>query len=154
MAGTLTTREPRSIASRLRDNPLEAMREEIEDLATRFWGEGDVWPMRRISPRLDLSETDRDLEIRMNVPGVKPSEIDVQVSGNLLTISGEHKEEREEKGRTYHRVERSSGSFSRSIQLPCAIKEDKIEAECQEGVLTVTLPKTEEAQARRIKVKG
>ena len=102
---------------------------------------------------LDLAESDKAIEVRMDVPGIKAADIDIQLNNNVLTISGEKKENKEEKGKTYHRVERSVGTFSRSLMLPCSVKEDKIDARYQDGVLTVTLPKTEEAASRKIQIK-
>jgi HSP20 family protein len=126
----------------------------MEDLVSRFWGDGEeAWPTGRLIPSVDLSETPKALEVRVDLPGVKPKEIDIQVSGNLLTISGEKKEEKEEKGKTFHRIERYSGSFSRTMALPCAVNEDEVAAEYHDGVLTITLPKTEEAKTRKITVK-
>jgi HSP20 family protein len=81
-------------------------------------------------------------------------DIDIQISGNVLTISGKREEEKEEKGKTFHRVERSYGSFSRSVTLPCAIQENEVAAEYRDGVLKITLPKTEESMAHKVKVKG
>ncbi len=82
------------------------------------------------------------------------SEIDIQLNNNLLTVSGERKEEKEEKGRTLHRIERRVGSFSRSITLPCSVAADEAAAEYRDGVLKITLPKTEESKAQKIKVKA
>lgn len=93
--------------------PLENIREDFEDLVTRvFGGEGEQW-LDQIRPSLDVTETDTAVEVRLDVPGMDAKDIDVQVNANLLTISGERKEEREEKGKTYHRVERRMGAFSR-----------------------------------------
>jgi HSP20 family protein len=72
----------------------------------------------------------------------------------VLTISGQRQEEKEEKGQTFHRIERRSGSFSRSVTLPTAVAEDKVDAQYKDGVLTVTMSKTEEARSRKIKVKA
>lgn len=88
----------------------------------------------------------------MNVSGVKADEIDIQVSANTICISGEHKEEKEEKGKTFHRIERRTGAFSRTLTLPAAVKESGVTAECKDGVLTVNLPKTEVAKKQAIKV--
>jgi HSP20 family protein len=90
----------------------------------------------------------------MDIPGMEAKEIDIQVNANVLTVSGERKEEHEEKGKTYHRIERRVGSFSRSITLPCPVKEDAVEAQYKNGILAIKLPKTEEAKARKILVKG
>lgn len=89
----------------------------------------------------------------MDVPGVKPDEIDIVINGNMLTISGERMSAVEKKGRTVHRAERRSGPFSRSIMLPCAVAEDRAEATSVDGVLSLLLPKTSDAKRRKIKVK-
>ena len=151
MTTAVATRETRKAPSIWRD-PISTVRDEVDTLLSNIV-DRDFWPMQ-FSPHFDLSETDNALAIRMDVPGIKPADIDIQVSGNMLTISGERKEEKEEKGRTFHRVERRSGSFSRSVMLPCAVQEDKIEAKYADGVLVVSLPKTEEAKTRKIKVQG
>lgn len=154
MATTLAKREPR-IRSLFRNRPLAVLRDEMQDLISNVFAEEDEpWPFGRILPSLDMSETDGAVEVRMDIPGIEAKDVDIQVSGNLLTISGERKEDREEKGRTWHRVERRAGSFSRSVMLPCAVKEDAVDAEYCGGVLTVKLPKAEEAKAHKIKVKG
>ena len=85
-------------------------------------------------PALDLSETDTAIEVRMDLPGITAKDIDIQVSGNVLTVSGQRKEEKEEKGKTFHRVERRYGSFSRSVTLPCAVEESEVAAEYHDGV--------------------
>jgi HSP20 family protein len=124
----------------------------MAELFSRAFGEREetgVWT--ELLP-LDLSETDQTFEVRLDVPGVNPKEIDIQQNANMLTISGERREEKEEKGKTYHFVERSFGSFSRSVSLPSPVKEDAIEARYKDGVLTVTLPKTEEAKSRKIAI--
>ena len=158
MAGTLATRKPRSLLSAWRNEPFAAfpmLREEMGDLLSRFWGNGEEeWFGGTLTPSVDVSETDGTVEVRMDLPGVKANEIDIQINNNVLTISGERKEEKEEKGRTFHRVERRIGSFSRSLALPAAVAEDKVNAEYHEGVLKVTLPKTEQSKAQKIKVKG
>ena len=154
MAGTLVERARRSVTPWSRREPFQSLREEMQDLAGRFWGEeGDGWLLGG-APSIDLSETDNSVEVKMDLPGIKANEIDIQVNGNLLTVSGERKEEKEEKGKTFHRVERRLGSFSRSVTLPCAVLEKEAAAECREGVLTITLPKAEEAKTHKIQVKG
>lgn len=155
MSSVVAKREPRTLGSWLRRGPLETLREEMEELASRAFGEeGALWSGERMVPSLDLSETDGALEVRMDVPGVEPKDLDIQVNGNLLTICGQRKEEREEKGKTYHRVERRTGSFSRSVTLPVAVKEDAVEAQYKDGILTIKLPKTESAKGKRITVKS
>ena len=155
MTGTnLSPRPSRSLFPWGRD-AFPNLRDEMHDLMSRFWeDEPDGWFSRAMKPSVDLSETDKTIEVQMDLPGVKAEEIDIQINNNLLTISGERKEETEDKGKTYHRVERRTGSFSRSFALPCSVAEDEVVAEYKEGILTITLPKTDEALTRKVKVKG
>jgi HSP20 family protein len=90
----------------------------------------------------------------MDIPGVKTKDIDIQLNGNLLTVTARREEEREEKGRKFHRVERHSGQFSRSLTLPAPVVESEVAAEYRDGVLSITLPKTDDSKAHKIKVKG
>jgi HSP20 family protein len=126
----------------------------MDDLMNRVLGEEvGLWPFDRMGCSLDLTETDHLIEVRLDIPGMDPKDIDIQLNGNVLTLSGRRKEEKEEKGKTYHRVERLSGRFSRSISLPCPVKEEAIDAKYRDGVLTITMPKTEEAKSKKIEVR-
>jgi HSP20 family protein len=155
MAGKLMKHEAPRLGLRFPYTPLAALRDEMEDMFSRVWGNGgSLWAADEMGTSLDLSETEKGVEVRMDLPGVKPDDIDIQVDGNLLTIRGERKEEREEKGRNYLRVERRSGTFARSVTLPCAVRQDEAAAEYRDGVLTVTLPKADEATAKKITVKS
>lgn len=154
MSGTLSKSSSRSLQPSARGEWGFPLRREMEDLVERFWGEGDGGLFGRGVPALNLSETENSVEVTMELPGVKPEEIDIQVHGNQLTIRGERKDEKEEKGRTFHRVERTSGSFYRAVTLPCAVEDSEAVAECREGILTVQLPKAEEAKTRKIQVKS
>ena len=127
----------------------------MNELLSRFSSEDDGgWLTGERIPSLDLSETDGEIQVKLDVPGIKPDEIDIEVRGDTLHVRGEHKEEKEEKGKTFHRIERHTGSFSRSVALPCCVNEEKVIAECHDGVLTINLPKTEESKTRKVKVKG
>jgi HSP20 family protein len=155
MTTAVAKREPRTLGSWFRRGPFENLREEMEEMIARAFGdEGGLLSGERMVPSLDLSETDGSLEVRMDVPGVDPKDLDIQVNGNLLTICGQRKEEHEEKGKTFHRVERRTGSFSRSVTLPAAVKEEGVEAQYKNGILTVTLPKTDTAKGKRIPIKS
>lgn len=148
-----TLSKPESRLSRIWD-PFRLAREEFETLWSQLVGESDGGVFKgRLLPSLDLSETPSTIEIRMDLPGVKAEEVDIQLANGVLTISGDRKEEKEEKGKTFHRVERRHGSFSRSVTLPSNVAEDKVEAQYHDGVLTVTMQKTEEAKSRKIEVK-
>jgi len=152
MSSTLT--KPQSRAARSWD-PFRIAREEMESLWSQLTGEPDGILFRgRIMPSLDMSETPSTVEVRIDVPGMKTEDIDIQLASGILTISGERKEEKEEKTKTFHRTERHHGRFSRSVTLPSAVAEDKVDAQYRDGVLTVSMQKTEEAKSRKIKVKA
>jgi HSP20 family protein len=153
MTTALSTRVSRALQPLF--DPFAGLQKEMDDLLNRFQADwsGDRMPSL-IVPAADLSETDDALQIRMDMPGLKAEEINVEVSGNTIRISGEHKDVKEEKGKTYHRIERRSGSFARALTLPAPVKEDKVTARCEDGVLTITLPKTEAAKTHKVAVKG
>lgn len=105
-------------------------------------------------PRLDVTETDKDVKVSVELPGMEEKDVDVRLSQNVLTISGQKSRETEEKGHNYIRTERSYGSFQRSIPLHCPVDASRVDAVFRKGVLTVTLPKAIQEQARkRITVK-
>jgi HSP20 family protein len=105
------------------------------------------------APPLDVAETADQVVVKAEIPGMEPKDISITLSGELLTLKGEKKSEREEKKENYHLVERSYGSFSRSVRLPVAVDVDKIEAKYDKGVLTITCPKKEEVKPKAIKIK-
>jgi HSP20 family protein len=135
------------------EHPLLALREEMDDLLSRFFGTDDGSLGGRLSPAMDLSETDTSIQVAVDLPGVTPDEIDIQLSGNTLIIRGDRKEEKDDRDKTFHRIERRSDSFTRSVTLPCTVNEDEVAAEYKDGVLIVALPKSDEAKRRKIKVK-
>ena len=155
---TISKREQTSPRRWFSRGPLSTLRHEMDDLFESFFGEpGYPVGTEAMIPCLDVSETDNTVEIKTDLPGVKAEEVNIEIRDNLLTISGEHSEEKESEGgngRKYHRVERRTGSFSRSVRLPCDVQQDKVDAELKDGVLTLTMPKAEEARAHRIPVKG
>jgi len=104
---------------------------------------------KALTPAFDISETANEIHVKAELPGMDAKEIDITVTGDLLTIKGEKKEE---KGQNFHRRERRYGSFSRSFRLPVEVKAASINAGYKDGVLTVTLPKAEAEKARRIEV--
>jgi len=153
MARDLTLWRPFRELTPFRD--FERMRREMD----RIW---DTFFERGISrgeeeegwlPSLDVAETKNEIVVKAEVPGMDPKDIDISLSDGLLTIKGEKKQEREEKEENYHLVERSYGSFTRSIRLPKEIQSDKINASYKNGVLKVVLPKSEEAKKKEIKIK-
>jgi HSP20 family protein len=110
-------------------------------------------PGAGVFPLLNLTEDSNNYFVRAELPGVKPADLDISVTGDGLSISGERKIPTEEKGAKYHRKEREAGTFSRILSLPGPIDGDKVEATCKDGILTVVLPKTEAAKPKQISVK-
>ena len=105
------------------------------------------------SPLVDISEDDKEYLIKAELPDIKKDDIKLSVHDNILSISGERKYEKEEKGKKYHRVERAYGSFLRSFTLPEDADASKIAAENKDGILKVHLPKSEKAKPKSIEVK-
>lgn len=131
---------------------LLSMRREMDRLFDNFFnqpvssGEG--------MPLIDLLQTDNDVVVRAAMPGVDAEDLDIQVTGDTLTIRGEIKEEVVEENTKYHMREQRYQSFSRSLMLPVTVQADKANAEMKNGVLTLTLPKAEESKPKSITVKA
>jgi HSP20 family protein len=104
------------------------------------------------TPAVDIYETDRDLTLKAELPGVDPKDVEARVEDGTLYLKGERKLEKETKEKNYHRVERAYGSFMRSFELPSSVDADKVSAEFKDGVLTLTMPKKEEAKPKTVKI--
>lgn len=139
-------------ATRRDTNPFSFLQQEIDRL---FDGVSRSIPGFTTStmPSMDISETDKAIEITAELPGLEKKDVELNVTDNLLTIRGEKKNEREEKNKDYHLVERSYGSFSRSVELPAGVKVEDITAEIANGVLKVTVQKPAPKQAKQIEIK-
>jgi HSP20 family protein len=149
-------------------HPLSSLRDEMDELFESWtkdfgfpqmpWAQAQ-W-VTEMSPRMNVSETDKELQITAELPGVDQKDIEITLTGGDLFIKGEKKSETDEKkgerGRSYHRVERSFGSFQRRLSLPYDVDPDKVQASFKDGVLTLTLPKPPEVQkaAKKIEIKG
>lgn len=105
------------------------------------------------TPSVDISETEGEYQIKAEIPDVKREDVKVTLEDGVLTIQGQRKQEKEEKGTKYHRIERSYGSFARTFSLPDVIEIDKVKAEFKDGVLNLHLPKSEKAKPKAIEVK-
>ena len=106
------------------------------------------------APAVDVHEDGESLVLRAELPGVRREDVEIGIDGNVLTLKGERKLEQEEKGRKYHRIERSYGSFVRQFQLPTNVDSTSVDAKLTDGVLTLRLPKKQELKARKIEVKA
>lgn len=143
--------------------PFKSLHSEIDRVFDSF-AETMPWAARsngvkgpwQVTPRVDISETDTALEVTVELPGVDEKDMDVTVTDDMLTIKGEKKAEKEDKGKDYHMVERSYGAFQRTLRLPYEVESDKVEAKFEKGVLHVTLPKPPEVKSktRKIEVKA
>jgi HSP20 family protein len=105
------------------------------------------------APAVDIQETDQTFGVKMDLPDVKREDIKVEMHDGTLTIQGERKQEKEEKGGRFHRIERQYGTFVRRFTLPTQVDEAKVQAEFKDGVLTITLPKTMAAVVKPVEVK-
>jgi len=148
--------------------PFESLRREVnrlfDDFDGGFWRAPfassllDIAPFRRPSvtfaaiPAVDVAETDKAYEITAELPGLDEKNVEVKVANGILTIKGEKQEEKEEKKKDYYMRERTFGSFQRSFEVPEGVDGDKIEASFKKGVLSVTLPKSAEAQKAEKKI--
>ncbi len=153
MAGALTKRNGRGLSL----TPLEMFPQlrTIENMMSRMFDDSEEgWLGGTLSPMVDVSETENAIDVQVDLPGMKAEEIDIQVHNNQLTIKGERQEEKEEKGRTFHRIERRSGTFARVITLPAEVDENKVDAQYKDGVLKITLPRTTDVKAKKICVKA
>jgi HSP20 family protein len=127
----------------------------MENLFNRFLGDEEgEWPMVEFVPRTDVVETDGAMEVTVELPGMKAEEFKVEIKDNALWITGEKKEEKEEKNKTYHRIERRHGKFERILPMPAYVDAKKVEAAFRDGVLKVTVPKTEAVKPKQIAVKS
>lgn len=152
----LTRWEPFSaIRRRGRDvfSDLTGMQQEMNRLFDEFFGESQT-EMAECSwvPMVDVSETDTEIRIRAELPGLNQDDIEINLQDNVLTLTGEKKQEQKEDQENFHRVERCYGSFTRSFTLPAVVQNDAVQATFKNGVLLVTLPKAEEAKPKKITI--
>ena len=113
---------------------------------------GEAIKVAEWAPAVDVSETETEYLIKAEIPEVKKEDVKVTLQDGMLTLQGERKQEKEEKGKRFHRIERSYGSFLRSFDLPANVDDTKAKADFKEGVLTLTLPKSEKAKPKSVEV--
>ena len=143
-------------------NPLVSLQRDINHVFEDFWRKvengwnGDDSVVGMFGPSTDVTETDKSVNVSVELPGMTEEDIDISLSGNTMTIRGEKKIEHEEERKGVYMSERHYGSFHRTVPLPAGVDPDKAEATYKNGVLTVSIPKTEEALAsiKRIPVKA
>ena len=142
-------------------HPIKEM-EELENRLAKFLGMAparttiggrEAMTVAEWAPSVDITEDDKEWLVKADLPEVKKEDVTVAVDGGVLTVTGERKFEKEEKGKKYHRIERSYGTFSRSFALPEGADGTKVSADFKDGVLKVHLPKTAKAKAKTVEVK-
>ena len=135
-------------------NELAKFHDEMDNLFRGFFSDYGLPTLEhRHWPAIDIVENENNFVIKAEVPGCKADDINISVNGNILTISGEKKAEEEKKEKGYYHMERSYGSFRRDLTLSANLDSNKIEASCKDGVLAITLPKSEKTKAIKVKVK-
>lgn len=135
-----------------RASPFNLLQHEIDRVFDSFanW-RGGFEPIA-FTPSMNVSETDKTIEVTTELPGLEEKDVEISIANDILSIRGEKKAEKEEKGKNYRLYERSHGSFERALALPPGIKSDDIKASMSKGVLKITLPKPAAAQEQRIKI--
>ncbi|UCG44018.1 MAG: Hsp20/alpha crystallin family protein [candidate division WOR-3 bacterium] len=139
----------------IRWDPMREMTSLRDDMDRLFDSMIGRYPTERTAiwaPALDVEETKEAVIVRTELPGMKKEDIKISVSGDELCISGERKHEAEDKGKTFHRIERAYGTFQRSLVLPADVQGDKAKAAYKDGVLELTLPKSEKAKSHEIAI--
>lgn len=136
------------------NDPLKSAR----DVLNLFFGEGilepeewftSFWPWKSVFPKVDISETEKEVKVVANVPGVDPDKLEIEIDENLLTISGSVEKEEEEKDEKFYRFERGYGEFKRQFTLPAKVNPDQVQAKVKNGVLTIILSKIEEKETKK-----
>lgn len=142
----------RAMVRRADGEPFGSLRDEVNRAFDSFFSGDDLFgapawtgAVANLSPRLDLSETDKDVQLTLELPGLTENDISVELLENAVKIHGEKKDERETKEHNFHRTERTFGSFERVVPLPVKVDRERVSATFKNGVLSVTLPKTEPA---------
>jgi HSP20 family protein len=143
------------------NSPFSLLRREMDDLFNNFFNGFEMEPFFGrhdgvFSPTVDITENNREIRVSAELPGMDDRDIDVTLGKESLTIKGEKKEEKEDKAKDYYYMERSYGSFSRTIPIPVEVNTDRAAARFKKGVLTVTIPKTKKAieEKKKITVKA
>ena len=147
----------KNITRRENESPFFALQHRMNRIFDDFLGEPfDLFGQGSYMPQMNVSEDEKEIMVTAELPGVEEKDLDVSISKDALTIKGEKKTEIEDKNKDYYRVERSYGSFSRTLPMPEGIDEAKAQAELKKGVLKIRIPKSAQAapQRKKIEVKG
>jgi HSP20 family protein len=135
-------------------NPFGMLQHDISRVFEDFWSEFSKAHPSEFMPSMDLIETPKEIEMTVEVPGLEEKDVQIELAGNTLTVRGEKKAEKEEKDKNYRLLERSYGSFFRSIDLPAGTDASKIKATVSKGVLNVKIEKPVAADVKKIEIKA
>lgn len=130
----------------------EAMDRLFDDAFTRPLSIRDGWSMS--APAIDMYQTENDVVVKASIPGMKAEDVQINITGDVLTLKGEVNQEEERNDKAWHIREQRFGSFERSVALPTSVRTDKAEAVFENGILTITLPKAEEVKPKTINIKA
>jgi len=131
--------------------PLEDLAREVDSLVQNMFDPEDR-QQHKFAPAANLAESETAYELTLDLPGIQPDDVSVELNDDKLVVAGERKSETEQAGKTFHRVERSYGKFRRVLSIPAPVDEERITAEFKDGVLFVKLPKSEKVKIKRISV--
>jgi HSP20 family protein len=134
-------------------NPFDSLQREIDRVFDEFGKGFPAFGAGNLTPTVDVSESDKEIEITAELPGLEDKDVQVNIADNVLTIRGEKKAEKEDKNKNYHVVERSYGSFVRTLALPDGVDPGSIKATLSKGVLKVTVPKPAPSQVKKVEIK-
>jgi HSP20 family protein len=138
------------------EHPVHSLQKEMNRVFEEFFGSQGWHAFSELpgagswgdlTPRIDMSETDRELLVKVELPGMTEKEVEISIHGDILTIAGEKKQEKEQTEKGWYRMERQYGSFNRSIPLPCEVDCEKTQAQYKNGVVTVTMPKADKVKS-------
>ena len=143
-------------------DPVTSLRS-MHDMMDRLFSDHFMVPFGRLGlsdemhafiPKVDISETEKEIKVRAEVPGINPDDVSIEVTEDTLSIAGTIEKSNEEKEENYYRMERSSGRFSREFMLPSKIDADNVDAQAKNGVITITLSKQPSEQKRKVEIKA
>jgi HSP20 family protein len=139
------------------ENPFSLLRHDMDTLFNDFFRGVEMEPFfgrhdARFIPNVDITESEKEIRVSAELPGMNEKDIDITLNHDSLTIKGEKKEEKEDKGKDYYRMERTYGTFCRTIPVPVEIETDKVNAHYRKGILTITIPKSAKALEEKKKI--
>jgi len=135
-------------------SPFTSLQREIDRVFDDFTRGFPTFGSHELMPSIDVTETDKEIEVTAELPGLEEKDVEINLADNVLTIRGEKKADKEEKDKNYRLIERSYGSFYRSLELPAGVDPEQVKASISKGLLKVTVPKPAPAQVKKVQVRS